>query len=121
MVEVIWTKKALSQLERAVKYIREEQGVSYAEIVLSRILDVTESLETTPHIGTTEPLLAHKKSDYRFLVVWSYKIIYRTTETKAIISRVFHTSRNPKRLKGIYDSGSGAASLLSLRRFSVIS
>ncbi|MFT6996606.1 MAG: toxin ParE1/3/4 [Cryomorphaceae bacterium] len=101
MVEVVWTKKALSQLERAVKYIQEEQGTSYAEIVMSRILDATESLENAPHMGTVEPLLVHKKSNYRFLVVWSYKIIYRTTKTKAIISRVFHTSRNPKRLKGI--------------------
>jgi toxin ParE1/3/4 len=101
MVEVVWTKKTFSQLERAVKYIQEEQGTWYAEIVMSRILDATESLENTAHIGTIEPLLVHKKSNYRFLVVWSYKIIYRTTKTKAIISRVFHTSRNPKRLKGI--------------------
>jgi plasmid stabilization system protein ParE len=101
MVEVIWTKKALSQLERAIKYIQEEQGTSYAQIVLSKILDATETLQTTPDIGTIEPLLAHKKSTYRFLVVWSYKIIYRTTNSKAIISRVFHTSRNPQRLKGI--------------------
>jgi plasmid stabilization system protein ParE len=35
MVEVVWTKKAFSQLERAVKYIREEQGTAYAQIVLS--------------------------------------------------------------------------------------
>lgn len=101
MVKVIWTKKAFGQLERAIKYIREEQGVSYAETVLNKILQTTELLEKSPNIGTIEPLLAHKKSEYRFLVVWSYKIIYRTTKEKAVISRVFHTSRNPKRLKGI--------------------
>ena len=101
MVKVIWTKKAFGQLERAIKYIREEQGVSYAETVLNKILQTTELLGKSPNIGTVEPLLVHKKSEYRFLVVWSYKIIYRTTKEKAVISRVFHTSRNPKRLKGI--------------------
>ncbi len=101
MVKVIWTKKAFSQLERAIKYIKEEQGLSYAEIVLSKILTSTQLLETSPKMGTIEPLLEHKKSEYRFVVVWSYKIIYRTTKDKAVISRVFHTSRNPKKLKGI--------------------
>ncbi|NMM50856.1 MULTISPECIES: type II toxin-antitoxin system RelE/ParE family toxin [Cytophagales] len=101
MVEVIWTKKALGQLERAVKYIQDEQGTSYAKIVLNKILDSTELLENHPNIGTIEPLLKHKKSEYRFLVVWSYKIIYRMTKSKVVISRVFHTSRDPKKLKGI--------------------
>jgi toxin ParE1/3/4 len=101
MVKVIWTNKAFGQLERAIKYIREEQGLSYAEIVLNKILQTTDLLENSPKMGTIEPLLTHKKSEYRFLVVWSYKIIYRTTKDKAVVSRVFHTSRNPKRLKGI--------------------
>lgn len=101
MVEVIWTKKALKQLERAVKYIREEQGISYAKIVLEKVLNSTELLEKTPEIGTIEPLLLHKKSEYRFLVVWSYKIIYRRAKNKVVISRVFHTSRNPQNFKGI--------------------
>jgi len=59
-------------------------------------------LGTNPQMGTVEPLLTHKKFHYRFLVVWSYKIIYRTTSDKVIISRVFHTSRNPKKLRGTW-------------------
>lgn len=101
MAEVIWTKKAFGQLERAIKYIVEEQGESYADIVLRKILEATDSLQYSPSMGTEEPLLAHKKFTYRFIVVWSYKIIYRTTKTQVIISRVFHTSRNPSKLKGI--------------------
>ncbi len=101
MAEVIWTKKAFGQLERAIKYIREEQGLGYAEIVLRRILETVAALEHSPQMGTIEPLLAHKKSTYRFVIVWSYKIIYRTSSKKVVISRVFHTSRNPRRLKGV--------------------
>lgn len=101
MVKVIWTHNAFGQLERAIKYIREEQGLSYAETVLNKILQTTELLEHSSKIGTVEPLLIHKKSEYRFLVIWSYKIIYRRAKDKVVISRVFHTSRNPKHLKGI--------------------
>ena len=101
MAKVIWTKKALGQLERAVKYIRKEQGLSYAEIVLNKVLRSAPLLESSPDMGTIEPLLVHKKSKYRFIVVWSYKVIYRVSGEQIIISRVFHTSRNPKKLKGI--------------------
>jgi len=61
MAKVIWTKKAFGQLERAIKYIREEQGLTFAETVLNKILQTTELLENSPNIGTIEPLLAHKK------------------------------------------------------------
>ena len=101
MAQVIWTKKASGQFERAIKYIFKEQGFYYADIVREKILQTTALLEGQPQMGTIEPLLTHKKFEYRFLLVWSYKIIYRTTRDRVIISRVFHTSRNPKRLKGI--------------------
>ena len=95
MAEVIWTNRAFGQLERAVKHIRDEPGLGYAEIVLKKVLETSEALEHHPKMGTIEPLLAHKKSTYRFLVVWSYKIIYRTTSKKVVISRIFHASRSP--------------------------
>lgn len=101
MVEVIWTKRAFGQLERAIKYIRKEQGINYAETVLTKILSSTELLQRTPQMGTIEPLLEHKKSEYRFLVVWSYKLIYRVAADRVVISRVFHTSRNPNKLRGV--------------------
>jgi plasmid stabilization system protein ParE len=101
MVKVIWTKKAFNQLERAIKYIKEEQGVSYAKIVLTKTFEKTRILENSPKIGQIEPLLKHKRSEYRYLIVWSYKIIYRVEKGKVVISRVFHTSRNPKKLRGI--------------------
>ncbi|WP_421890032.1 type II toxin-antitoxin system RelE/ParE family toxin [Marinoscillum sp.] len=101
MVKVIWTKRAFGQLERNIKYIKEEQGISYAEVVLNKILFSTAQLQGTPKMGKVEPLLEHKKSEYRFLIVWSYKIIYRVATDRVVISRIFHTSRNPKKLKGI--------------------
>ncbi len=101
MVKVIWTRKTLIQLERAIKYIRAEQGATYAEIVLNKTLEKTRLLEKNPKIGQVEPLLKHKKSEYRYIIVWSYKIIYRIEKGKVVISRVFHTSRNPNKLQGI--------------------
>lgn len=98
MAYVIWTKKAFVQLERAIKYIKEEHGTSYAEIVLSKILSATRNLSHFPHMGQIEYFLSHKKSEYRYVLVWSYKIVYRISKDNIIISRIFHTSQDPKRL-----------------------
>jgi len=99
MVDVIWTKKSVGQLERIVRYIEEEQGKYYAEIVLNKILNSTRNLDKHPKMGQVEFFLDHKKSEYRYLVVWSYKIVYRVTKTRISISRIFHTSQNPEKLR----------------------
>jgi len=98
MAQVIWTKKALSQLERSVKYIVEEQGSSYAEMVLNKILASTRNLIDFPKMGQIETFLSHKKSEYRYVVVWSYKIVYRVNGSSVTISRIFHTSQDPKKI-----------------------
>lgn len=98
MAYVIWTKKAFSQLERAVRYIKEESGTSYAEIVLDKILFSTRNLTQFPQMGQIEYFLSHKKSEYRYLLVWSYKIVYRINKDKITVSRLFHTSQNPGKL-----------------------
>ncbi|MBX2968116.1 MAG: type II toxin-antitoxin system RelE/ParE family toxin [Cyclobacteriaceae bacterium] len=94
------TKRAFRQFERAIRYIREDQDLYYAKIVHSKIIDAVSHLEMQPLLGVREPILAHKKSDYRFIIVWSYKIIYRVDSTHVVIARIFHTSRNPKKLRG---------------------
>lgn len=98
MVEVIWTKLATNQLERAVKYIQSEQGTFYAKLVLNKILESTGELETFPKRGQVENLLKHKKSEYRYLVAWNYKIIYRVGVNKVVVSRVFHTSQKTSKI-----------------------
>ena len=98
MVEVIWTKLAVNQLERAVKYIQLEQGTFYAKLVLNKILESSAELEKFPKRGQVENLLKHKKSEYRYLVAWNYKIIYRIGVNKIVVSRVFHTSQNSSKI-----------------------
>lgn len=101
MVKIIWTKRAFKQFERAIKYIRDEQGLVYARIVHQKIIESISLLESQPFLGPREPVLLHKKSEYRFLIVWSYKIIYKVDNKKIVISRLFHTSMNPDRLRGV--------------------
>lgn len=98
MAEVVWSRLAEDQLQRAILYIRDEQGAFYANLVLSKILDAVDTLESHPKSGNREPLLRHKKSEYRYVIAWSYKIVYRTVNNRVVISRVFHASQRPSKL-----------------------
>jgi toxin ParE1/3/4 len=50
-------------------------------------------------MGQVEYFLSHKKSEYRYLVVWSYKVVYRISKKGVTISRIFHTSQDPKKIE----------------------
>jgi plasmid stabilization system protein ParE len=69
--------------------------------VLDKIIKSTSQLAQQPQMGTVEQLLKHKKSEYRYLLAFSYKIIYRVDKDKVVVSRIFHTARNPEKLKGV--------------------
>ena len=46
-----------------------------------------------------EPVLKDEPGNYRYKVVWSYKIIYEVTTEAIYILDIFHTSRNPSHPK----------------------
>jgi toxin ParE1/3/4 len=97
-MEIIWTQTALKQYQKAVAYTRDEYGSKVAENFKKGVLKTIRPLEDHPRKGPTEPLLQHKKHEYRFLIFLRYKILYRVTSEKVFIIRFFHTSQNPDKL-----------------------
>ena len=99
MREVRWSKRATEQLHHAIEYISIELSPIRAKIVLTKILRTTSLLSNNPRMGAKEPLLDFRNKEYRFLIAWSYKIIYKVTANDDIlIMRVFHSSQNPKKI-----------------------
>lgn len=98
MVEIVWSRLAEDQLRRAVQYIEAEQGTFYARLVTEKIFEAVETLENYPNAGQRETLLLHKKHIYRYIIAWSYKIIYKVGPKRILIARVFHTSQRPTKL-----------------------
>lgn len=100
MGQIKWSKKAVSQLHLTISYIAKEQSNVYAEVVVSRIFSSIDLLVNNPRMGSKEPLLEYRNKEYRYLVVWSYKIIYKVHENgNVLIARIFHTSQNPSKIK----------------------
>lgn len=54
-----------------------------------------------PHKFSTDENLKDEPGDYRFKAIWSYKIIYETTDDTVVILDVFHTSREPKNITNL--------------------
>ena len=52
-----------------------------------------------PSKFSKEEYLRDEGGDIRFKSIWSYKIVYETTEEYVVILDVFHTSRDPINLK----------------------
>jgi plasmid stabilization system protein ParE len=98
--KIIVSHKAAASLKEIIVYIAKDSP-SAAEYVRISLLKLIKSLKTFPDRFPQEPLLSHKKTDYRSVCKWHYKIIYRYTANEVIILDIIHTSRNPKVLKRI--------------------
>lgn len=99
-IRVVWTPIAAEQFEDAIVYTANHRSPTYAERIRVKVLEATRRLSRLPESGAKEPLLEDEPEVYRYLVVWSYKLIYRYDKEarKILVVRFFHTSQNPDKL-----------------------
>lgn len=93
-MKTVWDKLAIRTLRRIVEYIQIDSEEA-AKKVYDTIVSQTRTLYLFPNKFAIEPHLSTKEKTYRFITVWSYKIIYRVGENDIRIVDVFHTRRNP--------------------------
>jgi plasmid stabilization system protein ParE len=99
--QVIWDDEAKASLERIYNYIKNRESVERARVVIEKIRELGKSLAFMPHKYRKDDNLKDEQGDYRFKAIWSYKIIYETTEDSVVILDVFHTSREPQNIKDL--------------------
>ena len=95
-MRVIWRRRASNDLEVIHKYIFKDSPQN-ATLVFNKIHDLAETLIIFPEKHPIEPVF--NDPEIRFLVIWSYKIMYTFDKKSVAILRVFDTRRNPKKLK----------------------
>jgi plasmid stabilization system protein ParE len=93
LYRVIWDEKAKESLKEITLFIKEESPTA-AKKVRTELLKLTASLNKMPERFSVEPYLEHKGKEYRSVVKWSYKIVYRVGEKEVRILEIIHTSRN---------------------------
>ena len=75
-VKVLWSDNAINQLEHIFDYYKYNASLKVSRKIVLQILDRTLLIEKNPFIGKKDPLLQHRKKEYRFIIKGNYKIIY---------------------------------------------
>ena len=98
-VKIIWSDFSLDKIEEIATEL-EKDSFQAAQNVVSAIYDRPNQLKTQPHSGTPEEYLKELNLDHRFLLTYSYKIIYRmVNDNTAYITDVFPTKKDPKKIE----------------------
>lgn len=92
MVKVIWTKKAIDDLEDIGNFISRD-SFHYASLTLTNLVNSDITIAENPKIGRMVPELNDK--NIREIIKGNYRIIYQFKNNKSVyILTVFHSSRN---------------------------
>jgi addiction module RelE/StbE family toxin len=91
MVKVVWSKRALKDLEEIGDYISND-SFQYARLTLSKLIDTDKLISENPEIGRIVPEVNDK--NIREIIKGSYRIIYQINKPAQLeILTVFHSSR----------------------------
>lgn len=84
---LVWSPEAVEDVAAIAGYI-ERDSPWYAKAVVSKIIEVAESIPEFPEMGRTVPEVGETAIRERF--VHRYRVIYELAETRVLIVAVIH-------------------------------
>jgi len=88
---VTWSRRSVQDLEAIANYIAAD-SLTYARTVVKNIVLRTKRLSQFPRSG--KKVQEFDDENIRELVMYSYRIIYRTENQQVVIAAVIHGKRN---------------------------
>ncbi len=95
MREIKWDNAAIHQFSVAVNYIRQNSPAN-ADKVKREILEKIEALGKNAELYPPDKYKNDNKGNFRAFELHRYRISYLVKPTEIIITRVRHTSQEPK-------------------------
>lgn len=89
---------AKESLREITEYIKKDSPES-ARRIRKKLIEIAKSLSESPERFSREEYLQAKEGNYRSVVQWHLKIVYRVLEEEVLILRFIHTSRDPELIK----------------------
>ena len=102
MAEVIWNKQAENEWRRKMLYGLDEFGQTTAIRFVQRTNDIVNIIRKHQKAGLREPLLRHKKKEYRYFhLMGSLKLLYYYAESSDTIriADIWDSRREPSKLQ----------------------
>ncbi|MBC8319240.1 MAG: type II toxin-antitoxin system RelE/ParE family toxin [Bacteroidetes bacterium] len=97
-MRIIWSKFAAEELKEIFDYYKDIAGKSIAQRLRDKIFNSTRQLRNQPNSGQIEPTLSKLNEDHRYLVRGNYKVIYKKVEEGILITDIFDTRQDPKKI-----------------------
>lgn len=88
--QVVWSPKALEDLEAIATYISRDSA-SYAAAVVNKILEITRKLSHFPFAGRIVPEFGEDTIREQF--AYSYRIIYKVDSEGVTVAAVIYGKR----------------------------
>lgn len=99
--DVIFSDLAITDLSDIVAYITEQESETRALYVERELLKAVKSLEIFPNGYAKDEYASTPQRTVRFIVRWSYKIVYTVDKNTVKIISIFHTAQDPWKLRFI--------------------
>lgn len=96
--KVVWTAKAIKQLDKIYDFLAQNSLRSAEKQVLA-LLEKVDRLKIFPQMGQEEVRLKHLEKGHRYLVEGHYKVIYRVRGKVVYIATVFDARQDPSKIK----------------------
>lgn len=90
MVTIHWSEQSRDDLKSIYDFIYKDSP-KYANITISKIIELTDRLEQNPNSGRFVPEFNNKK--IREIIYGNYRIIYKFEDQQVIILTVYHSAR----------------------------
>jgi addiction module RelE/StbE family toxin len=91
MVEIKWTKRAITDIDNIADYIAKD-SFHYAQVQVKRFFEKSEILKKYPSIGRIVP--EKNRNNIREIILGNYRIIYKIVSEEQIdILTVHHSKR----------------------------
>jgi len=87
--DIGWSNRTSKDLEKIERYLKENASDLVAEKVIRALFNAVEPTRTQPERFPLEPKLK-KYGNYRFIMIWNYRIIYEFTGNQIIVHRIVH-------------------------------
>ena len=90
MVQIIWAKRAITDLDSIGKYIGRDSEYE-AQKFVQELIKKADSLISYPEKG--RPIPEKIPGNYRQILYKNYRIIYKLERKKVIVSSVYHQKK----------------------------
>lgn len=92
-----WHKRAAAQLHQVEDYVLRDFGERIRQEFMDDMEQAVLALADMPTMGKQEPLLAHRKQEYRSIIVRRMnKVVYYVKGDTLHIAAFWDTRREPK-------------------------